>query len=71
MDYINCKGRFSLNIQAAADHKYCFIEVSIKWPGCKHDARIFSNSSMNAKLRNDSIQKWQKAIVQNKPPVPV
>ena len=26
---------------------------------------------MNTKLRNDSIQKWQKAIVQNKPPVPV
>ena len=71
MDYINCKGRFSLNIQAAADHKYYFIEVSIKWPGCKHDAGIFSNSSITTKLRNGSIQKWEKAIAQSKPPVTV
>ena len=54
-----------------ADHKYYFIDVSIKCPGCVHDARDFSNSSINTKLRNGSIPKCEKVIVQNEPPVPV
>ena len=69
-DYINRKGRYSLNIQAVAGHKYCFIDESIKWPGCVHDARVFSNSSINTKLRNGSIPKSVKIILQNEPPVP-
>ena len=70
-NYINRKDRSSLNIQAVAHHKYCSIGVSLKWPGSVHDARIFSNSSINRKLRNSSISKCEKAIVQNEPPVPV
>ena len=60
-DYINRKGRYSLNIQTVAD-------LSIaKWPGSVHDVQIFSNSSINTKLRNGSIPKCEKAIVQNEP----
>ena len=70
-NYINRKGRSSLNIQAVAHHKYCFIDVSLKWSGCVHDTRVFSNSSINRKLRNSSISKCEKVIVQNEPPVPV
>ena len=29
-DYISHKGRYFLNIQEVADHKHCFIDVSIK-----------------------------------------
>ena len=69
-EYINRQGRYSLYIQAVLT-KYCFIDVSIKWPGCVHDAQVFSNSSISTKLRNGSIPKGEKVIVQNEPPVPV
>ena len=36
-----------------------------------YDAQVFSNSSIHTKLRNDSIPKCEKVIVQNGPPVPV
>ena len=62
-DFVNRKGHFTLNCQAAADYSYRFFDVVIKWPGSVHDAQIFANSSLNEAMRNGIIPKREKVIV--------
>ena len=64
-DYISCKGSILWISKYMFGHKYCFIELSIKWPGCVHDTQVFWNSSIYTKLRNGSIPKCEKVIIQN------
>ena len=70
-DYINRKRTYHLNFQAAIDYKFCFFGGVVKWPGNVHDARIFSNSLLNKKLRDGSIPKCSKTIVPREPAVPI
>ena len=45
-DYYNRKGYYSILMQAVADHRYCFTDINIGWPGSVHDARVFKNSQL-------------------------
>nr|XP_048711374.1 uncharacterized protein LOC125639019 [Caretta caretta] len=44
--YINRKGYFSMVLQALVDHKGCFTNINVGWPGKVHDARVFRNSGL-------------------------
>ncbi|XP_063818102.1 uncharacterized protein LOC135056626 [Pseudophryne corroboree] len=45
-DYYNRKGWHSIIMQAVEDHKYCFTDVFIGWPGCAHISRVLGNSEL-------------------------
>lgn len=52
-DYFCYKMKYSLNCQAVCDEIGRFIAVEIRWPGSVHDARVFTNSSVAQKLKNN------------------
>ncbi|GBL99554.1 hypothetical protein AVEN_68821-1 [Araneus ventricosus] len=53
-EYINRKGKPTLNVQATCYAKEMFTSVGISWPGSVHDSRIWKTSQVYLPLRNKS-----------------
>ncbi len=70
-DYMNRKGFYSINVQGCVDHRYCFMDVNIKWPGSVHDARVFANSQLNLMLSDGTIPCCKRKIVPSEEAVPI
>lgn len=51
----NRKGYFSINVQAICDDKCEFTNIVVRWPGSKHDSRIFDTSEICAMFENNEV----------------
>nr|XP_048685785.1 uncharacterized protein LOC125626624 [Caretta caretta]XP_048685786.1 uncharacterized protein LOC125626624 [Caretta caretta] len=61
--YTNHKGYFSMVLQALVDHKGCFTDINMGWPGKVHDAHIFRNSGLFEQLQEGTYFPDQKITV--------
>ncbi|KAL6418862.1 hypothetical protein ACFW04_014211 [Cataglyphis niger] len=53
--YRNRKGYFSLNVQVIVGPRTKILDIVSKWPGCEHDNRIFQNSHIYMRYRQQKL----------------
>ena len=70
-DFVNRKSHFTINVQACCDCNCVFMDVVVKWSGSVHDARVFTNSTLNAKFKSGEIPSCLKRIVEDEDPIQV
>ncbi|CAH2009242.1 unnamed protein product [Acanthoscelides obtectus] len=51
-EYINRKGKPTLNVQATCDAREMFTSVDVSWPASVHDSSIWRNSQTRSQLIN-------------------
>ncbi len=62
-DFYSYKGYHSLNVQAVCDYRGMFMDVDCRWPGSVHDAKVFSNSEISRKLRDETLPATFQTII--------
>ena len=53
-DYYSYKMKYTLNVQSVCDYSGKFIDADIRWPGTTHYAKVFSYSSINGVLKEQT-----------------
>lgn len=53
-DYYSYKMKYTINVQGVCDYHGQFIDVDIRWPGTTHDANVFSYSSINQRIKDQT-----------------
>ncbi|XP_046389383.1 putative nuclease HARBI1 [Ischnura elegans] len=53
--YRNRKGYFSINVQVIVNSKLVIMDLVVRRPGSCHDARVFDNSSIRARLEGGQV----------------
>uniref|UniRef100_A0A452H3T0 DDE Tnp4 domain-containing protein n=1 Tax=Gopherus agassizii TaxID=38772 RepID=A0A452H3T0_9SAUR len=61
--YINCKGYFSMVLQALVDHKGRFTNIHVRWLGRVHDTHVFRNTTLFKRLQQGNYFPDQKITV--------
>jgi hypothetical protein len=69
-DFFCYKQYHSLSVQAVCDYRGCFLDVECMWPGSVHDAKVFTNSSINIKLRDNKLPTTYQTLVEGRAKVP-
>ena len=54
-DFFCHKQYHSLGTQAVCDYRGYFMDVECMWPGSVRDSKVFTNSSINKKMRGDKL----------------
>ena len=60
----------SLSTQAVCDYRGYFMDVECMWPGSVHDAKVFTNSSINKKMRENKLPTTYQTPVVGRAKVP-
>ena len=71
-DYYCYKGFYSLNVQAVCDYRGIFIDVAVdcRWPGSVHDAKVFANSSICHRLREQQLPRTFQTLIPSLDKIP-
>ena len=64
-DYYTCnrKGFHSILLQGLADHRYCFLDINIGWPGLMHDVQVLANSELLKNGQNGALFPQQPKLM--------